>query len=110
MVLRAAAAFLALVLLTACDNSKQETANNACKGFGQTKCTAKTECLWNEDKGKCKLKKLARVPNESTAPKTLPPPGAQLYVVWGHSEAGWSRHRQHEVRATVDARRPRLGA
>ena len=36
-----------------------------CKGFGQTKCTAKTECLWNEDKAKCKLKKLARVPNES---------------------------------------------
>ena len=86
MFFRAAAAFLALVLLTACD-SKQESANeqHPCKDFSQTKCTAKTECLWNEDKGKCKPKKLKSVPIES---KTLPPPGAQLYVVWGHSEAG----------------------
>ena len=90
MISRAAATFLTLVLLTACDNSEQASVNeqHPCKGFGQAKCTAKTECLWNEDKGKCKLKKLARVPIESTAPKTLPPLGAQLYVVWGHSEAG----------------------
>ena len=87
---RSAAACLALMLLTACDNSNQHSANEqpTCKGFGQTKCIAKTECSWNEDKGKCKPKKPERVPVESTRPKTSPPPGAQLYVIWGHSEAG----------------------
>lgn len=90
MISRCAAACLVLLLVSACDNSNKDSANEQpiCKGLGQNKCLAKSECFWNEDKGKCKPAKPKRVAIESTAPETSPPPGAQLYVIWGHSEAG----------------------
>lgn len=59
----------AVVLLSGCneDSKKQEEAS-ICKGLNEADCTAKTECSWNADKGKCKTKKQDRMAPEQSAP------------------------------------------
>ena len=68
----------AVVLLSGCneDSKKQEEAS-ICKGLNEVDCTAKTECSWNADKGKCKVKKEDRMaPGQSAPPaasEQMPP-------------------------------------
>ncbi len=59
----------AVVLLSGCneDSKKQEEAS-ICKGLNEADCTAKTECSWNADKGKCKTKKEDRMAPEQSVP------------------------------------------
>jgi hypothetical protein len=62
-----AIAFIAL-LMVGCDNDKSEQEASICKGLSQSDCQAKSECVWNDEKGKCKENKAADKPKTSTLP------------------------------------------
>lgn len=63
------AAISAVVLLSGCDEgSKKQDEASACKGLNEADCTAKTECSWNADKDKCKVKKEDRMEPDQSAP------------------------------------------
>ena len=65
---RVVIAAVSVLLLSSCDEgSKNQEAKN-CKGLGEAACTAKTECSWNADKGKCKVAKEDRMEPEQSAP------------------------------------------
>ena len=56
----------AVVLLSGCNEDSKK--QSICKGLNEADCTAKTECSWNADKGKCKAKKEDRMAPEQSAP------------------------------------------
>ena len=62
-----AVAFLALFIV-GCDEDKSEKEASICKDLSASDCQAKTECVWNAEKSKCKLKK------EDQPETTSPPP------------------------------------
>ena len=63
----------AVLLLGGCDEGSKK-----CKGLSEADCTAKSECSWNAEKGKCKVKKEERIAPEQSAPpaasEQTPPP------------------------------------
>src|SRR5262245_4457927 len=80
MFTRFAAAVCSILLLTACE---EEASKNICKGRSETDCTAKSECNWNAEKAKCRMKK-ERPPetsepsagSEQAPPEQKTPPAA----------------------------------
>ncbi len=62
------------LLLVGCDEDKTEQEASICKGLSQTDCQAKSECVWNAEKSKCKMKKIEDQP-VTTSP--TPPPEAE---------------------------------
>ena len=62
-----ALAFIAL-LMVGCDNDKSEQEASICKGLSQSDCQAKSECVWNAEKERCKANKAADKPEASTPP------------------------------------------
>jgi hypothetical protein len=65
-------AFVALLIL-GCDDDKSDKEASICKGLSETDCQAKSECVWNAEKSKCKLKKEEDKPAEASPP----PPEAE---------------------------------
>ena len=62
------------LLVVGCDDDKSEKEASICKGLSQTDCQAKSECVWNAEKSKCKVNKTEDEP-ATTSPK--PPPQAE---------------------------------
>jgi len=68
MLIRVGALAFVALLMVGCDNDKSEQEASICKGLSQSDCQAKSECVWNAEKGKCKENKAADVPEASTPP------------------------------------------
>jgi outer membrane murein-binding lipoprotein Lpp len=63
------AAVLAVVLVGGCDEgSKKQEEASVCRGLNKADCSAKTECSWNADKGKCKKEAERMAPEQSAPP------------------------------------------
>jgi hypothetical protein len=59
---------VSVLLLSACDEGSKNQEAKICKGLSEADCTAKTECSWNADKGRCKVAKEDRMEPEQSAP------------------------------------------
>ena len=68
MLTRVAVVTVSVLLLSACDEGSKNQEAKICKGLSEADCTAKTECSWNADKGKCKVAKEDRMEPEQSAP------------------------------------------
>jgi len=78
MFTRLAVTSLAVLLLAACEEPKEQSKQeekSICKGLSETDCVAKTECEWIAEKAKCNKKKGEdTTPSPQTpAPETTPP-------------------------------------
>ena len=68
MLTRVVVAAVSVLLLSACDEGSKNQEAKICKGLSEADCTAKTECSWNSDKGRCKVAKDDRMEPEQSAP------------------------------------------
>ena len=59
------------LLVVGCDDDKSDNEASICKGLSQTDCQAKSECVWNAEKDKCKVNKAEDEP-ETTSPTPSP--------------------------------------
>jgi hypothetical protein len=79
MLIRIAAVAFVALLVVGCDDDKSDKEASICKGLSETDCQAKSECVWNAEKSKCKLKKAEDQPETTSPPppQTEQPPATQ---------------------------------
>ena len=71
MLIRVALLTCVALVVIGCDDDKSDNEASICKGLTQTDCQAKGECVWNAEKGKCKVNKAEDEP-ETTSPTPSP--------------------------------------
>jgi hypothetical protein len=85
MLIRVGLLACAALVIVGCDQDKPEKEASICKGLSQTDCQAKSECVWNAEKSKCKTKNTEDEPattsptsppqtEQPSAPQPAPPP------------------------------------
>ena len=76
MLIRVSLLVCVALVVIGCDDDKSDNEASICKGLTQTDCQAKSECVWNSEKGKCKGNKAEDEP-ETTSPPTPSPQSEQ---------------------------------